>query len=431
MKSFEQYKNSAFLDLSPMRKIQAQLLRQHLTYCQASSPFYRQLFKKNKIIPRHINMDNLEGIPLTDKRCLERFNDAFIAIPQERVVDIMLSSGTTGKPTQFVYSKHDLDRLAYNERQSLTSCGLTARDRVLLTCTLDRCFVAGLAYYLGAKMIGAACIRNGLNSLESHAGIIRLMRPSIIVGVPSFLRKLGMFIRSKKIPVAGVKKLVCIGEPLRDKEMRSLAVTNDIQDIWGAKAFSTYSSSEIVTTFCECSHQHGGHLHPELAVTEIVNDRGRPVNAGVVGELIVTPLGVEGMPLVRFRTGDISFIMKEPCACGRRSPRLGPILGRKNQMLKVKGTTVYPLAVYSVLDELSAVSDYYFTAFSQDALSDRLVVTVALRHSCPVSHITDALAARLRVVPEVIIASEEKVRQIVYSPSLRKPVRFFDRRKRI
>ena len=280
-------------------------------------------------------------------------------------------------------------------------------------------------------MIGAACIRNGLNSLESHAGIIRLMRPSIIVGVPSFLRKLGMFIRNKKIPVAGVKKLVCIGEPLRDKEMRSLAVTKDIQDIWGAKAFSTYSSSEIVTTFCECSRQHGGHLHPELAVTEIVNERGRPVNAGVVGELVVTPLGVEGMPLVRFRTGDISFMIKEPCACGRRSPRLGPILGRKSQMLKVKGTTVYPLAVYSVLDELSEVSDYYFTAFSQDTLSDRLVVTVALRHSCPVSRISNSLAARLRVVPEVIIASEEKVRQIVYDPSLRKPVRFFDRRKRI
>ena len=110
MKSFEHYKNSAFLGLNSARKIQTQLLRQHLTYCQTSSPFYQQLFKKHKIIPRHINMDNLEGIPLTDKRCLERSNDAFIAIPQERVVDIMLSSGTTGKPTQFVYSRHDLDR---------------------------------------------------------------------------------------------------------------------------------------------------------------------------------------------------------------------------------------------------------------------------------------------------------------------------------
>lgn len=431
MKSFEHYSNSAFLDLDSMRKLQNRLLRQHLTYCQSASPFYRKLFKKYGIVPRHVSVDNLQDIPLTDKYCLVRSNDAFIAIPQERVADIVLSSGTTGNPTRILYSQRDLLRLAYNERQSLLSCGITARDRVLLTCTIDRCFIAGLAYYSGAQAIGAACIRNGLNSLESHAGIIKLMSPSVIIGVPSFLRKLGTFVHDKKIPVGSVKKLVCIGEPLRDRDMKSLAVTRDIENIWGAKAYSTYSSSEIVTAFCECDRQNGGHLHPELAVAEIVDERGRPVSAGIVGELVVTPIAIEGMPLVRFRTGDVSFIMDEPCACGRKSLRLGPILGRKKQMLKIKGTTVYPLAVYSALDGLREVSDYYMTVFSHDTLSDRLTVTVSLRHSCPVSRIADALAAYLRVTPEVVIASEEEVRRVVYNPSLRKPVRFFDRRKQI
>ena len=412
-------------------RIQTRLLRRHLTYCQSASPFYRKLFKKHGIVPRHVNLDNLQDIPLTDKRCLARSNDAFIAVAQERVVDIVLSSGTTGAPTQIVYSQHDLDRLAYNEQQSLMACGIIARDRVLLTCTMDRCFIAGLAYYLGAKKIGAACIRNGLNTLESHAGIIKLMAPSVIIGVPSFLRKLGVSVHHKKISVRSVKKLVCIGEPLRDKDMKPLAVTRDIEDIWQAQAYSTYSSSEIVTTFCECDRQNGGHLHPELAIAEIIDEQGRRVNPGVVGELVVTPLGIEGMPLVRFRTGDISFMMEGPCACGRKSPRLGAILGRKQQMLKVKGTTVYPLAVYSALDELPEVSDYYITVFSQDKLSDRLKVTVSLRHSCSVSRIVDALAARLRVAPQVVIDSEEEVRRVIYDPSLRKPVRFFDRRERI
>jgi phenylacetate-CoA ligase len=429
MKSFEHYSKSAFSDIVPMRKIQTQLLRQQLAYCQAASPFYRKLFKKHGIIPHQVNLDNLQDMPFTDKRCLERSNHAFIAVPQERVADIVLSSGTTGDPTQIVYSQGDLDRLAYNERQSFTACGMTAHDRVLLTCTIDRCFVAGLAYYLGAKTMGATCIRNGLNSLESHAGIIKLMAPSIIVGVPSFLRKLGAFVHHKKISVRSVKKLVCIGEPLRDKDMKALAVTRDIEDIWGALAYSTYSSSEMVTTFCECECQNGGHLHPELAIAEIVDERGRRVNDGVVGELVVTPLGIEGMPLVRFRTGDVSFMMAQPCACGRKSLRLGPILGRKKHMLKIKGTTVYPLAVYSALDELREVSDYYLTVFSQDTLSDRLTVTVSLHQSCSVNRIADALTARLRVTPEVVIASEEEVRRVVYNPSLRKPVRFFDRRK--
>ncbi|MBF0384397.1 MAG: AMP-binding protein [Candidatus Omnitrophica bacterium] len=431
MKSFEHYQKSSFLELSARQKIQTQLLRQHMTYCNKSSPFYRQLFKKHGVVPESVNLDNLQDVPFTDKHCLERSNKSFIAVSQESVADIVLSSGTTGAPTKIVYSQGDLERLAYNERQSLASCGLNAHDRVLLTCTIDRCFIAGLAYYSGARALGAACIRNGLNSLESHAGIIKLMNPTVIVGVPSFLRKLGNFVSHQKISVASVKKLVCIGEPLRNIDMQKLTLLEDIEKIWKAKAYSTYSSSEIVTTFCECERQNGGHLHPELAVAEIVDERGRRASAGAAGELVVTPLGIEGMPLVRFRTGDISFMIDEPCACGRKSPRLGPILGRKKQMLKIKGTTVYPLAVFSALDNISEISDYFITVFSQDALSDRLTVTVSLRYSCSVRRISEVLAASLRVAPEVVIASEEEVRRVVYNPSLRKPVRFFDRRKKV
>ncbi|MBF0387201.1 MAG: AMP-binding protein [Candidatus Omnitrophica bacterium] len=428
MRPFKEYPKSSFVEPSRMRRMQTQWLRHHLVYCQAASPFYRKFFKKHGVVPQEVTLDNFVNIPLTDKRSLERSNMDFIAVPQERISDIVLSSGTTGDPTQIVYTQRDLDRLAYNEQQSMVSCGMTAADRVLLTCTIDRCFVAGLAYYLGAKKIGAACIRNGLNSLESHAGIIKLMTPSVVVGVPSFLRKLGAYVKHKKIPVGSVKKLVCIGEPLRDKDMKALIGTQDLEALWGAKAFSTYSSSEMVTSFCECECQNGGHLHPELAVAEIVDERGRRVSAGVVGELVVTPLGIEGMPLVRFRTGDITFMFEESCPCGRLSPRLGPILGRMKQMLKIKGTTVYPLAVFSALDELREVSDYFITVFSSDALSDRLMVTVSLRQSCSVARISEALTARLRVAPEVVVASEEDVRRVVYNPSLRKPVRFFDRR---
>ena len=243
MKFFEKYSRSAFFPPGRMREVQTRLLRQHLAYCQAASPFYRKLFRVRGIVPDQITLDNLQDIPLTDKRCLERSNNAFLAVPRERVADIVLSSGTTGVPTKIVYSGRDLERLAYNERQSLAACGIGARDRVLLTCTIDRCFVAGLAYYLGARAVGAACIRNGLNNLESHAGVIKLMSPSVIVGVPSFLRKLGMFLESRKISVKSVKRLVCIGEPLRDRNMDALAVTKDIEAVWKARAYSTYSSS--------------------------------------------------------------------------------------------------------------------------------------------------------------------------------------------
>ncbi|MCG8430481.1 MAG: AMP-binding protein [Candidatus Omnitrophica bacterium] len=430
LKTFERYAGSAFLGPKAMRQLQQKLLRRHLTYCGTRSPFYRRLFRRRRIDPARITLGTLKDIPCTDKRILTRHNRSCIAVSPEQTADIVFSSGTTGEPAQIVYSRRDLERLAYNERQSFVSCGITARDRVLLTCTMDRCFIAGLAYYLGTQAVGASSIRNGLNSLYSHASVIRQVKPTVIIGVPSFLRKLGGFLCRENIPVSSVRRLVCIGEPLRDRQLQPLALTRDLERLWSAKAYSTYSSSEIISTFCECLRQKGGHLHPELAVVEIVNDAGTPLKPGAAGEIVVTPLGVTGMPLVRFRTGDIGVLDDTPCGCGRRSPRLGPVLGRKEQMLKVKGTTVYPQAIYSALDEMPEVSDYFVTVASQGALSDRITVTVSLRKACPLGRIEELLASRLRVTPEVVAAPEETVRAAVYNPAMRKPVRFHDRRKK-
>ena len=139
-------------------------------------------------------MDNLSTLGLTDKSDLEKYNDDFLAIETQKVVEIVLSSGTTGIPTKIAYSEGDLKRLAYNEEQSFTACGFTNQDTVLLTCTLDRCFIAGLAYYSGIRALGATAVRNGLNSLESHLELIKRLKPTAMVGVPSFLRRLGLYL---------------------------------------------------------------------------------------------------------------------------------------------------------------------------------------------------------------------------------------------
>jgi len=143
----------------------------------------------------------------------------------------------------------------------------------------------------------------------------------------------------------------------------------------------------------------------------------------------VTPLGVEGMPLVRFRTGDIGFFIDEPCACGRQSLRLSPILGRRAQMLKVQGTTFYPATVFEVLNGVPEVSEYYMEVESE-GVSDRIRVHVALSPGLPElkKKIQNLLQARLRMRPEVCVASEEDIRRRVYVPQSRKPVRYFDLR---
>ncbi|MCK4485581.1 MAG: phenylacetate--CoA ligase family protein, partial [Desulfobacterales bacterium] len=173
----------------------------------------------------------------------------------------------------------------------------------------------------------------------------------------------------------------------------------------------------------------GGHLHPDLAVVEIVDEDGTVLPPGTTGEVVVTPMAVEGMPLVRFKTGDVSFLIDKPCSCGRFSPRLGPILGRRKQMMKIRGTTLYPQAVYSVLEEMSAISEYYITVTSKTELSDSMTIYAAVNDmSCTADIIQDRLQARLRVKPAVVITDEETVKQQVYTPESRKPVHFIDRR---
>ena len=423
--------NLAFCPPETIRARQETFLARHLGHC-LRSPFYRRVMAG--VLPssvRRFPLAALRDLPFTTKADLEAQNEDFLAVPRAAVRDIVQSSGTTGLPVCVMYTARDLERLAYNEAVCFRGCGMGRGDRVLLTCTLDRCFVAGYAYCLGAQAVGAASVRSGLNLVEGHAAVLALMRPTFLVGVPGFLRKLGRHLHAAGQPPAGVKGLICIGEPLRDASLQATALASELESLWGAPAFSTYSSSEMVTSFCECTSRCGGHAAPDLGILEIVNEAGQVLPPGEVGEIVVTPLGLEGMPLVRFRTGDIGYCIEGPCACGRQTPRLSPILGRRAQMLKVHGTTFYPATVFEVLNGVPEISEYFLEVASE-GLSDRICVHVALRPDTPEQKrkILDLLQARLRVRPEVCVESEDAIRRRVYVPQSRKPVRFFDLRER-
>ncbi len=426
---FSQYKDAEFLKPKEVNSFKQKLFKRHVRYLAQNSPYYKRILGVN--IDK-VGLENLADLPFTDKSDFEKHNNEFLAVPMSKIRDIVLSSGTTGKPTKVMYTEHDLVRLAYNEEISFRRCGITAEDVVLLACTMDRCFVAGLAYFLGIRNIGAAAVRNGVSSFASHLEIIRRLQPTVIVGVPSFLRKLGLFIQSEGINPANLSpcKMVCIGEPLRDRGLSLLKLGHDLENIWGTKVFSTYASTEMVTTFCECSKQQGGHFHPALAVVEIVNEQGEILPYGEAGEVVVTPLSVEGMPLLRFRTGDISFLLDNACACGRFSLRLGPILGRKKQMIKYHVTTLYPQAVYNVLDNIPQISEYYLFVSNNFDLCDELKVYISLNdNSCQVDTVMDKLQSHLRVRPEVVILPDKEIKKQIYADNQRKAIRFIDRRQ--
>jgi len=271
--------------------------------------------------------------------------------------------------------------LGQNECQSFEQTGLAAGDVVILAVTIDKCFMAGLAYFEGLKKLGATAIRVGAGSPAMLLSMMQRLKPSAIVSVPSFIKRVASYAAAQGIDPAQstVRKLICIGEPVRESDWKLTALGSHIGHAWGAQVFSTYGITELACSLCECSAGQGGHLHPNLLHIEILDDAGKPVPDGQPGQLVATSIGVEAMPLVRFATGDVTFIIRERCPCGRATPRIGPILGRRDQAMKLKGTMVYPAAVQRTLQSVEQIIDYVMIATAPTPLSDELELVLALR----------------------------------------------------
>lgn len=414
---------------------QDELLRAHLEYVCARSPFYRRRFAELGMAPGDIaGVGDLHLLPFTCKSDLEEHHDDLIAAQPGELVDLCLTSGTTGKAVAMLQSATDLKRLAYNEEISFAGAGFTSENRVMVVAAIDRCFMAGLAYFLGLTSLGATVLRGGSSNLPLLMELVKNCRPDGIVGVPSLLLTLGERLAQGGHDPAtlGVTKIMCIGEPVRRQDFSLSPLGERLAATWGARLFGTYASTEMATSFTDCGEGLGGHLHPDLIVVELVDDEGRPVAPGELGEVVATPLGVTGMPLVRFKTGDIARMHSEPCPCGRNTPRLGPVVGRKSQMLKYRGTTVYPPAIFSVLQGIEGVKGYYIEAHSEFELSDRIRVVVGANDpALSAAYVADRISAAIRVKPEVVTAPPEEVLRRTVQDIKQKPVTFFDYRKQV
>ncbi|MBQ4033580.1 MAG: AMP-binding protein [Paludibacteraceae bacterium] len=429
--------NIEFASAEEIKAFQEKELAKHLAYLSANSPFYKKMFKENGIDPAAIkSLEDLQKIPFTDKLDLQIHGSEFICVPPEKIVDYITTSGTLGDPVTFVCTEGDLQRLAYNEELSFRCAGVTENSIVQLMTTLDKRFMAGLAYFLGLRKIGAGVIRVGNGIPELQWDTIRRIKPDTLMCVPSFILRLIQYAETHNIDYhnSGVKRIIGIGESLRNQDFSLSSLGRKIKEKWDVELYATYSSTEMSATFPECQYQCGGHLHPELLIVEIIGEDGKPVPEGNVGEVVVTTIGVEGMPLLRFKTGDMASMHYEPCRCGRNTPRISPIVGRKNHLIKLKGTTLYPPAIADVISSVDYVAGYYITVDTNDTETDNVTVTVGLKYEPPfdpVKDLKDHFRARLRVTPEIVTDSVENVSNVNFPPMTRKPITFFDNRKQL
>lgn len=419
-----------------IKKFQEDLLRKQLVYLSENSPYYRRLFDSYGIrIDRINHLEDLVRIPFTEKKDLQLYNDDFCCVPRKKIIDYITTSGTLGDPVLFGCTEKDLQRLAFNEKKSFECAGLTDDSVLQLMTTLDKRFMAGMAYFLGLREMGAGVIRVGNGIPELQWDTIRRFHPDAIMCVPSFILRLIDYAVAHDIDYrkSSIRRIIGIGEGLRDQNFDLNLLGRQIHDRWPeVQLFATYSSTEMGATFSECEYGMGGHVHPELIIVEIIGDDCLPVPDGQPGEVVVTTLGVEGMPLLRFRTGDIACKHVEQCRCGRWSYRLSPLLGRKNNMIKLKGTTLYPPAINDVLDNTDYVENYVVIVRNSEAGTDDVLVKVGLHHDPgfdAIKELKDRFRSRIRVAPEIEIHPVEEIQAINNPPTGRKPVKFIDERK--
>ena len=415
--------------------LQEKKLQEVLTYVNEHSAFYKRLFKEHNINVSAIKtLSDLTKLPTTCKDDLQRDNDAFRCVPKSAIVDYASTSGTLGTPVTFGLTDNDLNRLAYNEAISLACAGIKKGDVVQLMTTIDRRFMAGLAYFLGVRQLGASIVRVGAGIPELQWDSIRLYEPTYLIAVPSFLLKMIAYAEKNGIDyeVSSVKGVVCIGESLRNQDFSNTLLAEKIAEKWkGIKLYSTYASTEMSTTFTECEYQQGGHHHPELIITEVLDDAGNRVGENESGELTITTLGVEAMPLVRFRTGDIVTMHTGTCACGRNTARVSPVLGRKQQMIKYKGTTLYPPVLMDLLTNFEEIENYIIEISTNSILTDEILIKIGTRTPTEAlkERISNHFRAKIRVVPKIEYCDIALLERELYPLGSRKPMKFVDKRK--
>lgn len=416
-----------------IQQFQEKELQHLLGYLRQFSPFYKEWFSKHNVNTDSIRtIADLRNIPTVGKEDLQQRNWDFLCVDKGKIAEYTTTSGTLGKPVIIPLTEKDLNRLTYNEYISFSCAGGTDEDIYQLMLTLDRQFMAGMAYYSGIRKLGAGVLRVGPGVPSLQWENIARIQPTTIVAVPSFILKLMAFAEEHGIDInaSSIKKAVCIGENIRNVDFSYNVLGKKITDKWNIQLFSTYASTEMQTAFTECRAGQGGHHHPELLIVELLDEQDQPVAPGTPGEVTITTLGVEAMPLLRYKTGDICQYYEDPCRCGRQTVRLSPVIGRRKQMIKYKGTTLYPPALYDLLSEMEDVKEFIVEVFSNEIGTDEILLHLSPSEESEEidRKIKSYLQAKLRVIPQVRYTSMQEILKMQFPEGSRKPVKFVDNR---
>lgn len=391
-----------------------QQLSKTIAYLFQNSPFYQKWFSSQNISVNDISsIEDLKKLQTVSKQDFAAHNMDFLCCNRSKIADFCTTSGTTGSAVMVPLTENDINRLAENEARTFALAELTTSDICMLMLTLDKQFMAGIAYYEGLRKLKIPAVRSGSVSPQTQLKNILQFKPTVLVAVPSFILKVieESLAQGIELNSLSVKKIICIGEAIKDENLEPNNLAKNILKNWNVQLFSTHASSEMQTAFSECVYGKGNHINSDLIIAEVLDENGNEVPNGNIGELTITTFGVEAMPLLRYRTGDIVFAIRETCECGSNEMRISPVLGRKNEMLKYKGTTIFPSSIFNVLQSQNFIKDFLVEAESKEGRTEKLIVNICSAEQTEnfKQNLENLFRTALRVTPEIKFCSESQL----------------------
>jgi len=360
-----------------LKRIQFEKLKAVVSKFYEKSKLFRERMDAAGLKPEDIvDFESFRKVPFMKKTDLrDNYPDGLFVVPYDDLVRIHVSSGTTGKPTVVGYTKGDMDQWSESLTRGIVSFGMTPKD-VIQNSHGYGLFTGGLGVHQAAERLGAAVVPASVGNTARQIQMFQDLPVTAFAGTPSYLFHLADACDAEGIDIRRDTKLrlaIAGGEPWSE------TMRQKIQERTGIRVHNCYGSSEYYgPMFLECDQQCGAHIWADICYMEVLRDDGTPCDDGEYGELVVTILGKEAFPLIRYRIGDISALTWEKCKCGRTHPRMMRITGRTDDMLIVRGINVFPSQIESVIGEMPFLSVFYHITLENKSYMDDMVVEVEL-----------------------------------------------------
>lgn len=350
-------KNMETMPKSDMEALQLKRLKHVVKSVSENVPFYQQKFKSSGLHNNDIrSLQDISRIPITQKTDLkDNYPFGLFAVPMQDIVRLHASSGTSGKPVVVGYTARDIETWSNLMARNFTMVGIDHND-IFQNAVNYGLFTGGLGIHFGIEKIGATAIPSGTGNTQHQLEMMIDFKVSALHCTPSYALYLTETARELDIIDQLSLRIGCFGA-----EPWSTSTRRELEDTLGIKAYDSYGLSEMFGPGVgfECQEQNGLHIWDDHFLVEILNKEGESVASGEKGELVLTSLTKEAMPLIRYRTGDITMVLEDECPCGRTHTRLGKFLGRADDMLIVRGINVFPSQIESVLMNIKEVGDQF------------------------------------------------------------------------